>query len=289
MPNKPLNTLVGLDLSEMDAHLISYLRALNETLKIGKVTFVHNIKLGQLPKDYLTTERLHKIQNKITKKVKERVDQPNAPYECEVKVTMDKFSETSFENISKEDSFDLLVLGNKQHLKGNGSLPKKLVQLFPSSILLVPETFSSPINRILKAITFSKYTKSIMEWGQCFENNTQEHKIAQFPVYISKLFYYPLMSTEEADRLTKKDFKDKEKKWTKDFGDYGKLHVVSAEEKGVSTTLKQCAKEKDADLLIMGVQGESKIRNLFIGSVANEMLLSHTETALLFVKPDKSK
>lgn len=282
--DKPLNILVGLDLSDMDSCLLNYVKSLHEVCNIEKVTFLHNIKLGHLPKEYLSSDQLQKIKSKIDKKVKRRLEEAETPYPMEVKVTTDRFSETSFEDISKNNQFDLLVLGNKQKLRGNGALPYKLVRLFPSSILLVPETCSLAIKKIAGAITFSKYTQSILDWANRFDTREKEADIEYLPVNVSKLFYYPIMGKREVEKATQKDIESKKKQWSKEYKDYGELEVVPAADKSVTTVLLDYADKNKVDLMVLGVKSNSKIRELFIGSVANELIVRATNTCLVLVK-----
>lgn len=282
--NKPLSVLIGIDLSEMDTHLFHYIHTLEEVLDIENITFLHNIKTTELPTGMLSADRLEVIKEKITNKITKDIHSVAIQQPFEVKVTSERFSETSFNKIAKAQNFDLLILGNKQNLRGNGALAYKLVRLFSAPVLLVPETYNTPIKTIVEAITFSKYTKNIDDWANRFKDNRKENEIKLLPIHVSKLFYYPLMEPKEIERITKEDVLAKEKRWNKDFPKNESLQVISAEDKGVASTLSGYAMQQEAELIILGVKSESKIKDLFIGSVANELLVRPTNKSLLFVK-----
>src|SRR5690554_791041 len=154
---EPLNLLVGIDLSEMDKYLYSYIHTLDQILDINKITFLHNIKITELPAGMLSEDRLTVIKEKIIRKITRDINESELTHSFEIQVTSERFSETSLNRLSVKQHFDLLILGNKQNLRGNGALSSKLVRIFPAPVLLVPETFNTPIKSIVEAITFSRY------------------------------------------------------------------------------------------------------------------------------------
>ncbi|SEA42721.1 universal stress protein [Psychroflexus halocasei] len=284
----PLRILVGLDLSQMDHHLLSYINTLEQILDFDKITFLHNIKVTELPSGMLSTDKLDEIRRKVKTKITRDIKSSGLNYAFDVAVTSDRFSETSFSNISEKQRYDLLILGNKQNLRGNGALTNKLVRLFPSPVMLVPETFKTPIKSVVEAITFSKYTKGIVDWSNKFETNRLGETIVKLPVHVSKIFYYPLMPQKEIDQITQEDRLAKERKWTKEFSELKPLKVISSHEEGIATSLNNYAEAENAEVMILGIKSDSMIKDLFIGSVANEILIRPTNIALLFIKPSKA-
>lgn len=284
---EPLKVLVGLDLSKMDHHLLKYINTLEQILDFKKITFLHNIKLTELPSGMLSAEKLDEIRKKVTSKITRDIQSSGLNHVFDVKVTSDRFSETSFTHLSENKVYDLLILGNKQNLRGNGALANKLVRLFPSPVMLVPETFKTPINSVVEAITFSKYTRGIVDWSNKFERNRLGEAIVKLPVHVSKIFYYPLMPQKEIEQITEEDRLEKKKKWKKDFPNLEPLKVISSHEEGIATSLNNYAEAKNAEVMILGIKSDSMIKELFIGSVANEILIRPTNVALLFIKPSK--
>lgn len=285
--NKSLQIIVGLDLSEMDQYLIDYMKTLDQIFTIDKVTFMHNIKLGELPRDLLSEDQLEVIREKITLKLTAKVKETHLPFPFSTVVTMENLSEIAFEKIGRKNNFDLLLLGNKQELKGNGALAYKLLRLFPAPVLVVPETFKTPIKTIVEAITFSRYTKPVLDWAEHFKTSEKDPEIKHYAVNVSKVFYYPLMSDKEANRATKEDITRKKKKWSKEYQSYGEIEIIKAEGKSVSSALIKYAQHKNADVLILGVKSNSIIRDIMVGSVANELFTRASNIALLFVKSEK--
>ncbi|MCS4237407.1 nucleotide-binding universal stress UspA family protein [Myroides gitamensis] len=285
--NKALNILVGLDLSEMDHYLIQYAKILDHILNVEQITFIHNLKLGELPKELIQKDQLALIQKRITKRVEEQISATEITYKYEIIITVENYSEIAFASISKQKNYDLLVLGNKQQLTGNGALANKLVRLLPSATLLVPETFHIPIETVIDAIDFSRYTNAIMLWADRFKNNSKGQRIKHSAVHISKSYwsYLPMMTDKELDKISLEDIKEKEGKWNKQYAQYTDIDIVPAKNQNVAAALIQYAKTKKADLMILGVKGSAGIKDIILGSVANHVLHRPTDTCLLFVKP----
>lgn len=287
--NKALTVLVGLDLSEMDYFLIKYMKLLHQTLSIEKVTFFHNIKLGELPNDFVLPERLKVIQDKIKTKLDNKVKEQNPDFPYDSVVTTESYSASAFSSYFRRNPVDLLVMGNKQNLEGNGALPRQLLGLVPSSVLMVPETYSDPINTVMEAIDFSKYTPSIMKWARLFQSKP-EVEIRHSPIHVTKFYweeYLPSSRVSRMEKAVEKNTEQKKLKWEQEYPDFNSIEIIPAEDRSISTTLLQYADRKRAGIMILGVLGSFGIREIFIGSVANRLLGRATNTCLLFVKHRK--
>lgn len=284
--NKALHILIGLDLSEMDQYLIQYAKILNHILNVEQITFIHNLKLGELPKELIQKDQLQLIQQRIKTRIEQQITATEIAYSYEVIVTLENYSEIAFSNVAKQKNFDLLVLGNKQKLNGNGALANKLVRLLPFATLLVPETFNVPIETVIDAIDFSRYTNAIMLWADRFKNNSKGQRIRHSAVHISKSYwsYLPMMTEKELEKISNEEIKEKEDKWNKEYPNYTDIDIVPARNQNISAALIAYAKNKKADLLILGVKGSTGIKDIILGSVANHLLHRPTDTCLLFVK-----
>lgn len=285
--NKALNLLIGLDLSEMDQYLIQYANILDHILNVEQITFIHNLKLGELPKELIQTDQLQLLQKRIKNRIEQQITATEIAYSYEVLVTLENYSEIAFSNVAKQKNFDLLVMGNKQKLLGNGALANKLVRLLPSATLLVPETFKVPIETVIDAIDFSRYTNAIMLWADRFKNNSKGQRINHSAVHISKSYwsYLPMMTEKELEKISKEEIKEKEEKWNKQYPNYTDIEIVPAKNQNIPAALINYAKHKKADLMILGVKGSTGIKDIILGSVANHLLHRPTDTCLLFVKP----
>lgn len=282
-----INVIAGLDLSEMDQSLIQYLQLLTELLPINKVTFFHNIKQSELPESFKGLDQLHTIANTLKKKLAHTIPAllgDQLPYDVEV--SFEDYTELAFQKMARKKQSNLAVLGNKQHLEGNGGLAHKLIRMLPFETLLVPETYNPKPRKVIEAIDFSKYTAKVMQWGGLIKKHSQLPELTFQPVNISKLSwkFFPGLSNAEIRKNTQEDLKLKSEKWAKLYPAATPLMVIPAEDKNIASALMYHVKKERADVLIMGVQGVTSLTTLFMGSVANEVLYLESDACLLFVK-----
>lgn len=281
-----LSLLIGLDLSEMDTCLIAYTQILNKILSVEKVVFLHNVKVGELPHDFLNAQNIDRITNQIKQRLHNQIQATDPVYEFEILVKMERYSEIAFMNLFKKEQFDLLVLGNKQNFVGNGALAQKLIRVLPSATILVPETYKIPVTKIINAIDFSKYTTAIMKWADQFTNNSKGQKIDHSAIYISKFnwAFLPTITVQGIKEATDLDIANRQNKWNEKYASYSDIEIIPALDKSVPTTLLEYTERTQANILILGVKGRTGFKDLFLGSVANDILSRPTNTCLLFVK-----
>lgn len=284
---KDINVLVGLDLSEMDEALIRYVQVIRKLYSVSSITFLHNIKMSELPDELRSSEKLKKIAESIKERLGELIkagDKISEPYTIEV--SLENYSELAFLEASKRIKANLAILGNKQELLGGGGLPQKLIRMLPHSSLLVPETFNMFPKKIIEAIDFSKYSPLVYEVGrQIIEQNRLED-IQIEAVYVSRISwqFFPGPSRQEIRKIMENDAISKQRRWSRNFPEAPTLTVIPAVEKSIATSLGEHVKKVRADLVIMGVTGASSLTGLFMGSVANELIQQDSNACVLIVK-----
>ncbi|QNL51733.1 universal stress protein [Olivibacter sp. SDN3] len=286
-PAKSIRLLMGLDLSEMDAALIDYLSVARKLYPIAHITFLHNVKVSELPEELRSPEMLEKIKASVSKKLSALISKGyliEEPYQ--ITVTTSSFSETAFLDISKRISPHLVLLGNKQEHEGSGGLPQKLIRMLPCATLLVPETFDHSPKKIIGAIDFSKYSQIVGRIGQQLLHHNQQEQLTFEPIHIAKISwqFFPGPSEKEIKKILKEETQAKQKKWAKAHPDLPPLTVVDAQEKNIASTIIQYAERSGAATLILGVKGASSLTGLFMGSVANELIQRSTHLSILLVK-----
>lgn len=286
MNNQPaIRVLVGLDLTEMDHELVRYTGLLRQWLPVASVTFLHSIKVAELPPDLRAPEKLRQIAARIEARIRDQASAAGAPAQYDVLVAMEEFSELAFMNIVKKQQVNLVLLGNKQTLEGSGGLNQKLARMLPAAVLLVPEQAKSIPSRIVQAIDFSRYTAAVVRWGQFVSSGSQAP--ALLPVCVHRMSYhaFPVFSDEEIEAAFTAEAAEKARKWKSQFPSSPPLEMVPSRNRSVASTLLVFARDRRADMIILGVKGSTSLTNLFMGSVANELLQRENVPALLLVKP----
>jgi hypothetical protein len=282
-----LNVLIGLDLSEMDDSLIKYVELLTQLLPISYITFLHNIKQTELPEIYKSSAKMEILCNHIKNKLTDSIaflHTPSCPYDIEV--TFADYTELSFTKVSERLNINLVVLGNKQNLEGNGGLSHKLIRMLPSATLLVPETYNPHPIQVIEAVDFSKHSNTVIQWGSYLEKFNRVNPLNIQPLYVSKVAwqFFPGLSPAEIQENTELDTRKSMAKWARLYPELTSLKVIPANDKNIASSLMQYVKQHQIDLVIMGVQGMTSLTTLFMGSVTNEVLQLEVNACLLLVK-----
>jgi len=278
--------LVGLDLSEMDDHLLRYLVESPTVFAFKELIFLHNIKIEELPEEYQSVASLEKIASGIKRKITQAIERVLPPeWKIKIVVTMENFSELAFLQQAKQNQVNLLMLGNKQDLDGNGGLPQKLVRMIPdAATLLIPETFNPEGRQLLGAIDFSKYSQSVNRVGQALE--LLDQRLQYVPVHVVKVswpLFVGLNNQLLAESLAE-EILVKESRWAKKYPAFPPLSILKARDKNIASVLLQQAKQTNSKMIILGVKGATSLTGLFLGGVANELIQRPTNCCVLFIK-----
>ncbi|WP_298715219.1 universal stress protein [Chitinophaga sp.] len=281
-----IRILVGLDLSGMDRELIRYLGILQQWLPSSHITFLHSIKVAELPADMREPAKLRLIASRIESKIRQLISSiaiPDIPFD--VQVAHEAYAELAFMEVVKKQQANLVLLGNKQTLEGSGGISQKLARMLPAAVMLLPESADRRPRTIVQAVDFSRYTAPVARWGRIIAEGEASPRM--IPVYIHRMSYhsFPIFSEDETEAAFRQEAADKTRKWAAQYRDAPPLQVIPAREQSVASTLMRFARENQADFIILGVQGVTSLTNLFMGSVANEVLQRDNAPGLLLVKP----
>ena len=278
--------LVGLDLSEMDGEIIRYTHTLRQWLLIGHLTFLHSVKLAELPPNLREPATLRRIAARIGEKIREQIAGillPGTPFDIEV--SLEEFPEMAFMQQVRKKQAGLVILGNKQTLEGSGGLSQKLARMLPAAVMLVPEGMVQIPSRIIEAIDFSKYTAPVVQWGRTL--HVPPHVREMIPVNVNRMGYhaFPIFSDEEIEAVFDQEVVHRARKWKEQFPGEPPLQVIPSGGRSIASALLDFTRNRQAGMIILGVQGATSLTNLFMGSVANEILQRSDLPALLLVKP----
>lgn len=287
MDLREIEVLVAMDMSPMDKALIRYIGVARNIYPNATFTFLHNIKMSELPPEYKSPEKLETISQSIQERIYEMIEEAGTvPEGYKVEVTSSNFTENAFLNVSKKIGAHLALVGNKQSLAGGGGMASKLIRMWQIATLLVPETFNKHPQKIIQAIDFSKYTPTIKKVSQHIIQHNQYGITKVEPVYVSKVSwqFFPGPDEKEIIKIIEVDTKAKKTKWQKENPDSEPLTVLSGREKSIAVILSEYINQNKVDLVILGVLGVSSLTGLFLGSVSNELINQETDACILLVK-----
>ncbi len=238
--------------------------------KITALTVIEfNPELEALAPDFV--EKMETEEGAYIKSVKERAEKEGVT--CE---TLIKRSESPYAQIVDEASglkADMIVMGRRGRagLKRllMGSVTAKVVGHSPVNVLVVPEAAELKFENILIATDGSSFSEVAALEAAC---------IAKFCG--SNLFALAVADTEagEAEENAKKV-----KEIAEEYG--ARAEAVVEKGKPFEVILNK-AKEKNADLIVVGSHGRTGLKRLLMGSVT-ERVIGLSESAVLVVKTTK--
>lgn len=282
----PKSILVALDLSKTDKTLITYASYLAETLKVEQVYFVHNIKKYEL--SLLFSEQLKDIEldEIIGEELNEQVGELfTASASWEVLISEDPYTETLINYIVNKYKIDLVLLGNKNYLKGSSTVSGKLLRMLRCDILLVPKEPQHTLNNIWVGVDFSRDSRKAMH---------KAHSVAKVSggtltaahVYNVPIQFSPYVPKDVMAPKIKKHTSEKSRKFIEKLGFDEPVNqkIIPGRESGVAEHLIEEIKQSQVDLLVVSDKGSNVFSTLLIGSVTENLFNHITGVAFWIVK-----
>lgn len=271
---------VLLDLTEMDAILLNYVKKLHESYRFESVRLIHFVEVEEFPHDIydMYPELNDPIEKIIEDEIREQASECLGHCEgvADVHVHGGGKVDEFIEWMQLQD-FDLVVMGKKSALHGAGIFSSKLVRLLNTNMLFVTDIARGDIHKIMVPIDFSSYTTDVMKIAK---EAAKKLGAELMPTHVIKLGkrYFPV--DEKPDELYKMLVKEAKKKYAH-LKEKLKLSeecvYINEVDQHVSKTIYNQAVFQSADLLVIGHKGKTSGSELLLGSVA-ERLIAHDKS-----------
>src|SRR6056297_2352522 len=170
------NILVCLDLSDMDDSLIRYSNFLVDKFKPKTVTFLHVMKSYDIPEDIIRA--FPHLNEPISEVVKEELTEKiNVLFKHdETTQTIISVKEgTTTDTIiryAREQNITLTLMGKKIGYEGQGGIVRKVLNIIPSSVLLISETTQPKMNHLMVRMDFSKMSGMALRMAMRIKEST---------------------------------------------------------------------------------------------------------------------
>jgi nucleotide-binding universal stress UspA family protein len=283
--------MVCLDMSKMDEVLLKYASKVVDTFGIKTVYFVHITNSFKIPPAIQEQYRdiVAPIDEAIEKQISFSLNQfftkPEST-EVKIKVADGKITDEIIK-LSKNQVVDILMVGRKQGFKGSGLNEKKLAKASPTSVIMVPEKPSFNFKNILVSNDYSEYSRMAFEIGRGIQKITGA-KLLSSNVYTVPRGYHAQGKTyEEFAEIMLVNTKHECEKFFKSLdlegADYE--HTFSLDnDQHPADKIYMMAKEKNADMIILGSKGRSAAAAFLLGSVAEQLMIEDADIPLFIVK-----
>ncbi len=288
--------LVPLDLSEMDDFLIRYCNFITEPFKPKSITFIHVMQSYDIPKDVLDAypdldEPISKVlQDELEEKVNDLFEKKD-DVKIIIKVEEGITTETLVE-YAKDHNISLTLMGKKIGYKGRGSTVRRVLNLIPSSVLLVSETTPQQINHIMVRMDFSRISGMALKMGIRLSELTGA-KVTCHNVHKLPLHYLAQPSRSDRVRVEKQV----EKYALKEYNKFAKKQKVNPQEIPCTVSLDTENEEAHilysqalkigADMILIGSKIKSEYANVILDTTSEKLAGPEKNIPVLIMKDRK--
>lgn len=288
--------LVPLDLSEMDDFLIRYCNYITASFKPKSVTFMHVMQSYDIPKDILEAypdldEPVSKVlQDELEEKVNEFFEK-NDNVKIIIKIEEGITTETLVE-YAKDNNITLTLMGKKIGYKGRGSTVRRVLNLIPSSVLLVSETTPHQINHIMVRMDFSRISGMALKMGLRLSELTGA-KVTCHNVHKLPLHY--LSQPSRSDRA--KVEQQVEKYALKEYSKFAKKQKINPQEIPCTVSLDTENEEAHilysqalkigSDMILIGSKIKSEYANVILDTTSEKLAGPEKNIPVLIMKDRK--
>jgi nucleotide-binding universal stress UspA family protein len=291
--------LVALELGHTDDSNLNYLRFLSDAFHVREVAVLHVVNkitlfdkalefdtdpdvLGEYK---LNEEAIEEMRAKIVGRFSDK---------SEMDIVFDVKEGEPLEQLLHEANIlepDLILIGQNTDSNAHGILAKNLVRKINCDALIVPKTARPGIRHILVPIDFSPYSllalrKAVAMADGMVEKpkvtalhvydmpNFSTYKISRSPERFKEMIHSNRI--EGASTFIKSNLKETDVEVEVD--------LVPRTGPGTGQYVMEYAKKHDADLIVMGAKGHSKVELLLLGSVTEKVLSSNENIPVFVVK-----
>jgi len=284
--------LVALDLTEMDENLIGYIARLNNQIEIEKIYFLNVMKSLEIPEKILEKypdlvapmdeATMKEIQYTIDKEVG---NQLNSKYE--IKITDGHVAENILK-WAKIKEVDLIVMGRKSGLDGEGIASGKVVKLAPCSVMLIPEAMPEALQKIVVPIDYSKTSKLAFEFALYLASKIPEVKVTCLNIYeVPSGYHMSGKSYDEFADIMKANAEESFSTFIESYPTKG-IQVEAKfeldEDSNISKKIYQFAMKEKASAIAVGSKGRTQAAAVLLGSIAEKLIKLNTDIPQIVVK-----
>lgn len=279
--------LIGLDNTAMDNHLFRFINIANNPLSYEELHFVHiassiglTDKVG--PQNEVE-DGLERIKRELEEKITENL--PGKKFHLHV---IHGNPAKDLIKISKKTDPDLLVLGRKENSGAEGVKPEELVAVANCSSLLLPAYNSYSFEKIIVAIDFSKISK--LAFNKAYEITSKEGTdlLVQHVCMVPSDFRRTGKNYDEYADKQKSMAQNEADEFLQGFDSKLNIEYTYADKNEIADSIAAFAKDKKADLLIMGSKGRTNAASVFLGSIAEKTANQLANVPLMVVKEKNS-
>lgn len=274
----------------MDDILIEKTIVFLKFLGIEKCYFVHVAKDLAIPQEILDNhpELLSPSDESIEEKIADKLKHFDFPSTIEIEIFAEEGEDQMeiFMRWALIKDVDLIIMGRKETLKGNGSLAKGIAKKAPCSILMLQEKRPAGLpKKIMVPTDFSDHTEMIYEFSERICKDLHAELV---PVHIYQVphgYSKTGKTFEEFSEIMKENANKDFKKFLHKNNHLDlDCHFVLNESEDEGKLLLEEANKIGADMILLGSRGRTKSAAILLGSVAEKLVMVNNVLPMLIFK-----
>lgn len=294
--------LVGLDGSEMDKTIMSFINYILKSSPVEHIYFLNVInKVAHLADDGIQAKKISEAalkerESKLRKRLDESIEtETDAQFHLEVKKGNPSKEFLLF--AAKED-IDVIITGRKKTLKGSNTLNLKLARRAACNLVVVPEGYNPGLKKLLVPVdvahfnidALADYSKQAIDYAIYISrsNNNEVEIVCQNVYSVPTGFHTSGKSFEQFAEVMKENSEKAFEAWIQTIDCeavpitpvYSLKHNLSYGE-----IIKATAVEHDVNGIIIGAKGRSASSSIFMASTAEDLIRNIDYLPLTIVRP----
>lgn len=282
--------MIGLDLTEMDDILIKKTAVFIKFLGIEKCYFVHVAKNLEIPKEIIEKypDLVAPTDESIEAMIQSKLKEYNFPADVETEVFVEEGSHPldTFLRWAKIKDVDLIIMGRKDSMPGQGVLADGVAKKAPCSVLLVQE--KRPIKfpkKIVLATDFSAHNHPIYEFAELVSDELKAELVPLHLYEVPQGYSKTGKSHAEFSEIMKENARADFKKFVSKHNHPDlECEMVLNEGKNPGNLILDFATEINADLILLGSRGRTSSAAILLGSTAEKLIHANKMLPMLIFK-----
>jgi|TARA_B110000285_G_scaffold222409_1_gene276569 nucleotide-binding universal stress UspA family protein len=287
------NILVAVDFTNADEVLLRYTELLTKKLEVTQVSFTHVVPRLDFFKTLTATgrenwETVWEINKNVTQeliiKVHSSLPEFNGEINCEVLE-----GEPLAELLSKANTSDLVLIGQREHTDNHGILARNLARKAKGNAFIIPENSTTNVRKVLVPVDFSDNSgRALQETVNFAKALNPDVEITVLNVFeLPNLSTYRLSKTPEQFReIVVKNTNLMLDSFLRKYVPNQKINkaIVQMDLPSIGHYIVKYAVRYGIDLIGIGAKGHSTVELLFIGSVVEKVLNYNQQVPVLIIR-----
>ncbi len=285
--------LVAVDLTALDETITQFASFISNNSEAEEIYFVNVIKDFSIPKK-VEQEFPGLLKNAMADrilKIKESVKNHFKNSDIQINYIVERGQRASkvLDMIDKY-KIDLVIAGEKIHLKGTGVFTYRLARRAKCSLMIIPENTTPKVEKLLVPIDFSTYSRNALEKAISLARKLDSDVkiVCQNVFRVPVGYHYTNKSYKQFAERMKKHAKEDYDKFIKKIDTDG-VNITECytldEESSPVNAIYEKAQELEVDMILFGAKGRSSTTALFMGSLAERLIQIDNKIPMLIVRP----